>query len=176
MTIFVLDFLLLKGLCHKMNIFKDDKICKNFLYIRVRWWFPNFFNSLLSWCLILKFTLASMKLLTYSKNFPVTIFRCSEVAILTMKTYMNPPVVLKNYTKSRLGLVNLRGFSCIQWGLETGEKGPMTGREAGAEIMMRLPEQSLEVRGFIEASKIFMFTFSLWPGILKILNQQRKDI
>jgi hypothetical protein len=31
----------------------------------------------------------------------------------------------------------------------TGEKGPMTEREADTEIMMRLPEQSLELaRGF----------------------------
>jgi hypothetical protein len=34
--------------------------------------------------------LASMKLLTYSKNLPLTLFRCSAVAILTHeKAYTN---------------------------------------------------------------------------------------
>jgi hypothetical protein len=36
----------------------------------------------------------------------------------------------------------------------------MTEREAGTEILMRLPDQSLKfVTAFIEASKIFIFLF-----------------
>ncbi len=36
-------------------------------------------------------------------------------------------------------------FSCIQWGMDTKESLPMTEMEAGAEIMIRIPEQSLEI-------------------------------
>jgi hypothetical protein len=51
-------------------------------------------------------------------------------------------------------------FSCIQSGVDTGENRPMTERKASIEILMRLPEQSLEiVRGCLEASTIFQFIF-----------------
>jgi hypothetical protein len=47
-----------------------------------------------------------------------------------------------------------------QWKLDIGENRPMTESEAGTEIMMRLPEQSLElVRVFIKASKNFTLIF-----------------
>jgi hypothetical protein len=40
------------------------------------------------------------------------------------------------------------------------ENQPMTEREAGTEILMQIPEQSLELlRVFIEASKIFTLAF-----------------
>jgi hypothetical protein len=46
-------------------------------------------------------------------------------------------------------------FSASNKGWHTGENRPMAEREAVAEIIMRLPNQSLELgRVFIKASKI----------------------
>jgi hypothetical protein len=43
---------------------------------------------------------------------------------------------------------------------EHGENRPMTEREAGTEILMRLPDQPLKfVTVFKEASKIFIIIF-----------------
>jgi hypothetical protein len=47
----------------------------------------------------------------------------------------------------------------------------MTEREAGTEIMMRLPDQSLKlIRVFIEASKFFIFNFLFDQAFLKFLK------
>jgi hypothetical protein len=61
--------------------------------------------------------------------------------------------------------------------VDTGENRPMTDIEAGAEIMTRLPEQSLEViKGCHRSKQNKYIYFSLRPGILKIQSQPLMDI
>jgi hypothetical protein len=58
--------------------------------------------------------------------------------------------------------------------LDTGENQPMTEREAGTEIMIRLTEQFLElVNIYKEASRNFVHIFLLNKASLKFKNYRR---
>ncbi len=111
----------------------------------VRRYFSTVLNSLRLWYWMLNILLASMKLLTgtYSKNHSS---RGSEARFWTWKTLFEPAYGPEYHTGSPLGQVHLPIFLCIQWGGDTWQNPPITEREereAGSEIVMRLPKQSL---------------------------------
>ncbi len=97
--------------------------------------------------LIMNFLLFSMKLLTDSKNPSSNPFKMLWSGNFDPENaYRNPLVVMKYHTGSCVkGICISADFSYIQWGMDTVENETNSKeREADTEIMVLLPEQSLE--------------------------------
>ncbi len=108
---------------------------KSVLFVCALMVFYKFWNSLLLWYLIFYFLLAPLYLLVL-KRLPVTLFGGSA----TLTGHACGP----NKSCRKLPRTFYADFSCIQWKVHTGNNWPMTEREAGIEIMTRLPDLSLK--------------------------------